>query len=153
MCVNALNGLLSFLLNAIAPMSSTKSSVNALNGLLSFLPFLFHIDADTSVWCQRPKRASFISTLRENSKISSWQIMCQRPKRASFISTYTAYLQLEFFIVCQRPKRASFISTYHSKKNSFTSIKVCVNALNGLLSFLHGSIRRLSTPARCVSTP
>ena len=36
--------------------------------------------------------------------------------------------------VCQRPKRAFFISTL--KKSLKLVIKLCVNALNGLSSFL-----------------
>ena len=37
--------------------------------------------------------------------------------------------------MCQRPKRASFISTQASPKDEWDDCK-CVNALNGLLSFL-----------------
>ena len=67
MCVNALNGLLSFLL--MQPLSVEKMD-----------PQL----------CQRPKRASFISTYKRKKKWQE-QKMCQRPKRASFISTRFEY--------------------------------------------------------------
>ena len=40
--------------------------------------------------------------------------MCQRPKRASFISTDEEWRKEEEQIACQRPKRASFISTVPS---------------------------------------
>ena len=86
--------------------------------------------------------------------------MCQRPKRASFISTIWNFLRVLKLIqgvnalngllsflrrvrckksrkkeMCQRPKRASFISTRTWIRRK-TSMLMCVNALNGLLSFL-----------------
>ena len=62
-------------------------SVNALNGLLSFLHTVGSwIDMVISA-CQRPKRASFISTKFVDSYVTKLAISCQRPKRASFIST------------------------------------------------------------------
>ena len=38
-------------------------------------------------------------------------LVCQRPKRASFISTVKREFGMLLQHVCQRPKRASFIST------------------------------------------
>ena len=56
----------------------------ALNGLLSFLR-LIQEEGGKKVWCQRPKRASFISTkMKVDHEVLE---KCQRPKRASFIST------------------------------------------------------------------
>ena len=62
--------------------------------------------------------------------------MCQRPKRAFFISTKgrkNPFLLLE---KCQRPKRAFFISTIALALSAASHILACVNALNGLSSFL-----------------
>ena len=61
--------------------------VNALNGLSSFL--LMNKILTKAVWkmCQRPKRAFFISTFMLRSKKFRLLAMCQRPKRAFFIST------------------------------------------------------------------
>ena len=53
--------------------------------------------------------------------------------------------------MCQRPKRAYFISTYH-RDNPFEYKEGCVNALNGLTSFLpEAAILRFSKLR--VSTP
>ena len=83
--------------------------VNALNGLSSFLLSPSPCQ-DGSYWvCQRPKRALFIST----------NLMEDESKREE----------------CQRPKRALFISTMNSKRGQDYQQK-CVNALNGLSSFL-----------------
>ena len=64
MCVNALSGLISFLLNLRAFWhGSDKKGVNALSGLISFLldeTNYNYMDAPTE--CQCPKRADFIST-------------------------------------------------------------------------------------------
>ena len=37
--------------------------------------------------------------------------MCQRPERASFISTVLKQWLEDYYNMCQRPERASFIST------------------------------------------
>ena len=58
----------------------------ALNGLLSFLR-LIQEEGGKKVWCQRPKRASFISTNTYCDSEDENMRSCQRPKRASFIST------------------------------------------------------------------
>ena len=111
LCVNALNGLLSFLPMTQITGLSCYMCVNALNGLLSFLRKTAGIKRRRTRVCQRPKRASFISTkkiITFRRKIS----LCQRPKRASFISTCKAVLFCILYVEkCQRPKRASFIST------------------------------------------
>ena len=60
--VNALNGLLSFLPTCVRVISRPTSCVNALNGLLSFLQLVAVITPKVAGRCQRPKRASFIST-------------------------------------------------------------------------------------------
>ena len=62
------------------------------------------------------------------------ETLCQRPERASFISTYTLDGIAGVKIVCQRPERASFISTRCDYILYYRM--VCVNALNGLPSFL-----------------
>ena len=62
--VNALNGLISFLLGELPaqPGSATKC-VNALNGLISFLlGDRQHSTNGAGSLCQCPKRANFIST-------------------------------------------------------------------------------------------
>ena len=65
--------------------------------------------------CQRPERASFISTYF-TSNIDTTLELCQRPERASFISTdmHGTYIVV-CWVVCQRPERASFISTLPSR--------------------------------------
>ena len=60
-CVNALNGLLSFLREKLIEALEKEFSVNALNGLLSFLHSYDSWKGESLV-CQRPERASFIST-------------------------------------------------------------------------------------------
>ena len=65
LCVNALSGLLSFLQNNRWSKQGKDGCVNALSGLLSFLQRLiinYHMEI---ILCQRPKRASFISTRTE----------------------------------------------------------------------------------------
>ena len=88
--------------------------------------------------CQRPKRASFISTFNRDFLASNNRGVnalngllsflhtrpisktfrrnkCQRPKRASFISTDAGKgVKKMKNNKCQRPKRASFISTVPS---------------------------------------
>ena len=62
--------------------------------------------------------------------------VCQRPKRAPSIST--SFLQEKKWQkanMCQRPKRALFISTTPMLFYDLSS-GTCVNALNGLSSFL-----------------
>ena len=62
--------------------------------------------------------------------------VCQRPKRAYFISTTDAPSDFDKVEdLCQRPKRAYFISTSYIRKLPKYTIQ-CVNALNGLTSFL-----------------
>ena len=120
----------------------------ALNGLLSFLR-LIQEEGGKKVWCQRPNRASFISTFLKiwvnmdlkcvnalNGLLSflrtstngncTFHIMCQRPKRASFISTYVAEQLKEMgFDECQRPKRASFISTRNTMSKFWAKVRLC----------------------------
>ena len=102
--------------------------------------------------CQRPKRASFISTKKSADSNPAPTKECQRPKRASFISTFTLFYGFCVGGVCQRPKRASFISTSEERGATRVHLLECVNALNGLLSFLHISggerrwRKRVSTP-------
>ena len=62
-------------------------------------------------WCQRPKRAFFISTLSGVIWCITIVGMCQRPKRAFFISTEEHGISAVKHEECQRPKRAFFIST------------------------------------------
>ena len=61
-CVNALNGLSSFLRLKKWTQYYLHSCVNALNGLSSFLQRLAFIEKNHPELCQRPKRALFIST-------------------------------------------------------------------------------------------
>ena len=85
--------------------------------------------------CQRPERAFFISTATLVFVPRFILSRCQRPERAFFISTDQIELEKLRAEVCQRPERAFFISTLfgwihnHHHRN-------CVNALNGLSSFL-----------------
>ena len=67
--------------------NNNATGVNALNGLLSFLPIIFGLILWVLAMCQRPKRASFISTSAYLSGDIGYRHVCQRPKRASFIST------------------------------------------------------------------
>ena len=63
-------------------------------------------------------------------------IMCQCPKRADFISTAESdFGKKNVTYLCQCPKRADFISTGLFMK-VFHTEKGCVNALSGLISFL-----------------
>ena len=65
--------------------------------------------------------------------------MCQRPRRASFISTITCTYYIYVPEKCQRPKRAFLIST-RQITNEIVNKLLCVNALNGLFLFLRESI-------------
>ena len=67
--------------------NNNATGVNALNGLLSFLPIIFGLILWVLAMCQRPKRASFISTDIRRDYDKNFKSQCQRPKRASFIST------------------------------------------------------------------
>ena len=61
--------------------------------------------------------------------------MCQCPKRAFLISTGgVKWWLISLDLVCQCPKRAFLISTPSTR--SRTLLRQCVNALNGLFSFL-----------------
>ena len=84
--------------------------VNALNGLSTFLPLITHAGVFHADECQRPKRAFYIST--ENGE-----------------TDYGGYFR------CQRPKRAFYISTLFGNEPE-VNILECVNALNGLSTFL-----------------
>ena len=88
---------------------------DALNGLFLFLPLTVLVNIHEGIVCQRPKRASFISTMNEELKTVEEGTECQRPKRASFISTKITDLFEDALSLCQRPKRASFISTVPSE--------------------------------------
>ena len=69
--------------------------------------------------------------------------VCQRPKRAYFISTTDAPSDFDKVEdLCQRPKRAYFISTSYIRKLPKYTIQ-CVNALNGLTSFLRYPLKPL----------
>ena len=77
--------------------------------------------------------------------------VCQRPERAYFISTLVSKggIAMKW---CQRPERAYFIST-ESKEGSRSRRKFrCVNALNGLTSFLlKGWQKSLKVKRKCVN--
>ena len=62
-CVNALNGLSSFLRTVARYRTWNRLGVNALNGLSSFLPKNIMTEKMAQEMCQRPKRAFFISTV------------------------------------------------------------------------------------------
>src|SRR5699024_302020 len=64
--------------------------------------------------CQRPKRASSISTNQKKAEEKYAYLLCQRPKRASSISTTLRKKYRLYSSLCQRPKRASSISTVPS---------------------------------------
>ena len=116
--------------------------VNALSGLLPFLHPCGRVHLHLSDVCQRPKRASSISTISQEVK-DFFEKRCQRPKRASSISTgykagrlaqeiqcvnalngllpFLPWLRKDEVRVlcwCQRPKRASSISTQKGVENN-----------------------------------
>ncbi len=65
-----------------------NTCVNALNGLSSFLHlWTVYINATIGKWCQRPERAFFISTNLYLRLMITILQLCQRPERAFFIST------------------------------------------------------------------
>ena len=111
MCVNALNGLSSFLL---------------LNNSLTSI-------AD-AIMCQRPKRAFFIST-KQHLPGNYLQQCCVNALNglSSFLQNSTS--KTKPCGMCQRPKRAFFISTVFPRDIDIMT-NMCVNALNGLSSFL-----------------
>ena len=85
--------------------------------------------------CQCPKRANFISTALVED-MPRGRKRCQCPKRANFISTFGfAYIEAKEERLCQCPKRANFISTI-TPRPFWVKEPTCVNALNGLISFL-----------------
>ena len=61
--------------------------VNALNGLLSFLRIGSCRNIPIYIVCQRPKRAFIISTIFGQKGQKMKENLCQRPKRAFIIST------------------------------------------------------------------
>ena len=87
-CVNALNGLISFLPHyKTVTDEKLRKCVNALNGLISFLPAFTSLDKTFAVMCQCPKRANLISTHDYHLRYVQFAIRCQCPKRANLIST------------------------------------------------------------------
>ena len=110
-------------------MGNESECVNALNGLSSFLLFSLAELMQSLLVCQRPKRAFFISTLKKTDEMEKRIKGCQRPKRAFFISTdETSY--------------GAILRPY------------CVNALNGLSSFLPDiRFKDRTRIVTCVSTP
>ena len=139
-CVNALNGLSSFLPIASYNFGNPSQCVNALNGLSSFLLRFYDDKTTLPIGCQRPKRAFFISTEKDERKfdwlrncvnalngLSSFLLM----KKPLFFATnagcvnalngLSSFLQIRQLLmvtenfVCQRPKRAFFISTIGRK--------------------------------------
>ena len=124
---------------AIIAITIATMCVNALNGLSSFLQHGDNRHYHCNNVCQRPERAFFISTIKRVLTKDGHVTMCQRPERAFFIST-KLWRKLHGRVVCQRPERAFFISTYDYFLSRRQKEKG-VNALNGLSSFLHyGSI-------------
>ena len=66
--------------------------------------------------CQRPERASLISTPRRRKMSALYTRVCQRPERASLISTNQDMEMYQLSSkMCQRPERASLISTVPSQ--------------------------------------
>ena len=118
-CVNALNGLFSFLqADNISSRLSSFYRVNALNGLFSFLP---------------PNAGSLITA---------------KYRRVNALNGLFSFLPmanakgLRRPSMCQCPKRAFLISTYPRRKN-MQNINTSVNALNGLFSFLQYPLETL----------
>ena len=73
--------------------------------------------------------------------------MCQRPKQTFRISTVTQNNQKNLCVqVYQCPKRAFLISTINHKE---VQLMMCVNALNGLFSFLPDRKSRCYCNSRC----
>ena len=71
-CVNALNGLSSFLRTVARYRTWNRLGVNALNGLSSFLPKNIMTEKMAQEMCQRPKRAFFISTIPSETPHKYW---------------------------------------------------------------------------------
>ena len=109
--VNALNGLLSFLpyLMSITPL--LEVCVNALNGLLSFLlETAVKKMREQNEKCQRPKRASFISTLPSQSPHKYWLCelifadICLKILKSSIFCSFSdmfticSYLEINFLL-------------------------------------------------------
>ena len=134
--------------------------VNALNGLSSFLPKTIRSKGGRRNLCQRPKRALFISTERKThlqknflgvnalNRLSSFLQSITGTGYSGLLESVNALNGLSSFLRtvarnsnrhsdrCQRPKRALFISTQLQTLRELRS-NMCVNALNGLSSFLH----------------
>ena len=89
--VNALNGLFSFLpCNTLAAYKKARC-VNALNGLFSFLRIRRWFVCHSNSLCQRPERAFFISTVPSQNPHKHW--LC----RLIFaVFTVYSYFQLIF---------------------------------------------------------
>ena len=128
--VNALNGLLPFLLGRGWDYALREHNrVNALNGLLPFLRKKKWISYARSFVCQRPKRATSISTVH-------W--IDDRQDMASCVNALNGLLP---FLPLNFNRRTKYVK-FHS-----------VNALNGLLPFLLRGIKTFGTCASSVSTP
>ena len=110
-CVNALNGLLSFLLMNNEELKTLEEGCQRPKRASFISTVDIHDRMKSLTRCQRPKRASFISTIYYDYGKFYISLWCQRPKRASFISTSLKIMKMKFVYLCQRPKRASFIST------------------------------------------
>ena len=109
--------------------------VNALNGLSSFLPPFSDYYIMQALMCQRPKRAFFIST-EDGTLVKTSRIGCQRPKRAFFISTFTGRFYRKMWLLRCVNALNGLSSFLRGLLWIQTLYWMCVNALNGLSSFL-----------------
>ena len=96
MSVNALNGLLLFLPKPLRLREIRLKGVNALNGLLLFLRKQHRLTADVKLLCQRPQRASLISTVPSHTPHKYWLFrlifagICLNILKSSFFDYFLA---------------------------------------------------------------
>ena len=93
-----------------------KGCVNALNGLFSFLPEPTQQPETVQSVCQRPKRALFISTFTSIKVYPPLTDTCVNALNGLFSFLQNTIMhEILHTCVCQRPKRALFISTVPSE--------------------------------------
>ena len=117
-CVNALNGLISFLHEAGTKVEPRRLCVNALNGLISFLRCFVWYGA-TLVICVNALNGliSFLHvTLGKKAKANCTGVNALNGL-ISFLHAELDEAQADYKELCQCPKRANFISTLYIRRN------------------------------------
>ena len=79
--------------------------------------------------------------------------MCQCPKRANFISTDKVVLHIEYEDECVNALNGLISFLLRFAKSRIKSLDGCVNALNGLISFLQNTGSTSSGYSPQVSMP